>query len=338
MSMIRHNEGRLVVGVDLGGTQIRVLALTDGRPCGRYQGATTDEDGLGNLLRKLWKRQQWSARTVAALVVAAKGIWTEGERRSLAQRLDGLAGRVLVVPDAQAALLGALDGQAGVLILAGTGSIAVGRDDRGRWTRAGGLGPLLGDEGSGFWLGREWLRAISRGEDILPALALLRSRNPVGRIAALAPGVIRRARRGNRDARRIVSVGQAARCPGRGPSPGGARGSARCPGPRHPALGVRRGMHERRPQRRRHDLPRATPGRRSRPRGDRLEDLRVLVTSAGLSRPDHRRELEAANLTGESEGASRIRLNKSVRRPPPPRTSTSPPTERAGLAASLQQY
>ena len=79
-----------------------------------------------------------------------------------------------------------------------------------RWTRAGGLGPLLGDEGSGFWLGREWLRAISRGEDILPALALLRSRNPVGRIAALAPGVIRRARRGNRDARRIVSVGQAA--------------------------------------------------------------------------------------------------------------------------------
>ena len=210
MSMIRHNEGHLVVGVDLGGTQIRVLALTDGRPCGRYQGATTDEDGLGNLLRKLWKRQHWSARTVAALVVAAKGIWTEGERRSLAQRLDGLAGRVLVVPDAQAALLGALDGQAGVLILAGTGSIAVGRDDRGRWTRAGGLGPLLGDEGSGFWLGREWLRAISRGEDILPALALLRSRNPVGRIAALAPGVIRRARRGNRDARRIVSVGQAA--------------------------------------------------------------------------------------------------------------------------------
>src|SRR5437899_2830668 len=95
MSMIRHNEGRLVVGVDLGGTQIRVLALTDGRPCGRYQGATTDEDGLGNLLRKLWKRQQWSARTVAALVVAAKGIWTEGERRSLAhrERRPGGAGR-----------------------------------------------------------------------------------------------------------------------------------------------------------------------------------------------------------------------------------------------------
>src|SRR5215467_3244640 len=209
MSVIRHSEGRLVVGVDLGGTQIRVLALANGRPCSRYQGPTTDEEGLGNLLRKLWKREEWSARTVAALVVAAKGIWTDGERRSLAQRLNGLARRVLVVPDAQAALLGALDGQAGVLILAGTGSIAVGRDRRGRWTRAGGLGPLLGDEGSGFWLGREWLRATSRGDDILPALALLRSPNPVGRIAALAPGVIRRARRGHREARRIVSSGQA---------------------------------------------------------------------------------------------------------------------------------
>src|SRR5262249_8865445 len=194
---------------DLGGTQIRVLALANGRPCGRYQGPTTDEARLGNLLRRLWKRQQWSARNVAALVVAAKGIWTDGERRALAQRLNGLARRVVVVPDAQAALLGALDGRAGVLILAGTRSIAVGRDGRGPWTRAGGLGPLLGDEGSGFWLGREWLRTTSRGDDILPALALLRSRNPVGRIAALAPGVIRRARRGNRDAKRIVTSGQA---------------------------------------------------------------------------------------------------------------------------------
>src|SRR5262249_60254189 len=115
------------------------------------------------LLRKLWKRQQWSAGTVAALVVAAKGIWTKGECRSLAQRLDGLADRVLVVPDAQAALLGALDGQAGVLILAGTGSIAVGRDDRGRWTRAGGPGAPPGGEGAGVWLGREWVRAVSAG-------------------------------------------------------------------------------------------------------------------------------------------------------------------------------
>src|ERR671922_279575 len=50
------------------------------------------------------------------------------------------------------------DGRPGALLLAGTGSIVLGRDARGRLVRAGGLGPLIGDEGSAFWLGREWLR------------------------------------------------------------------------------------------------------------------------------------------------------------------------------------
>lgn len=209
MSVVRHREGALAVGVDVGGTQIRVLALNGGRPSVRHQGPTTEAAALGKLLRKLWKREQWTARTVTALVVASKGIWTDGERRSLARQLGGLAQQVAVVPDGQAALLGALDGRPGVLILAGTGSIAVARDGRDRWTRTGGLGPLLGDEGSGFWLGREWLRATARGGDIMPALTLLRSANAVGRIAALAPGVIRRARHGHRAARRIVMSGQA---------------------------------------------------------------------------------------------------------------------------------
>lgn len=104
--------------------------------------------------------------------------------------------------------LGALGGATGVLILAGTGSIVIGRDLAGRWARAGGFGPLLGDEGSGFWLGRAWLRATTQGEDFLPARRLIQSRDPVRRIAALAPAVIARARRGDRRARTIVAEGQ----------------------------------------------------------------------------------------------------------------------------------
>ena len=209
MSAIRHNEAGVAVGVDVGGTNIRVLAMADGHPGRRRRAPATPSTRLGNLLRKLWKQEHWTARRVGALVVASKGIWTDRERRALARRLHGLARRVIVVSDAQAALLGALDGRPGVLILAGTGSIAVGRDRRGRWTRAGGLGPLFGDEGSGFWLGREWVRTTSHGADIETALALLRTSNPVGRIAALAPNVIGRARRGDPRARRIVRIGQA---------------------------------------------------------------------------------------------------------------------------------
>ena len=117
--------------------------------------------------------------------------------------------RVRVIPDAQAAALGALDGRPGVLVLSGTGSIVVGHDGRGRWERAGGFGPLLGDEGSGFWLGREWLRATVRAGDFEAVRALAHAPKPVSAIAALAPMVIARARRGDRRALRIVTAGQA---------------------------------------------------------------------------------------------------------------------------------
>ncbi|MGH7314247.1 MAG: BadF/BadG/BcrA/BcrD ATPase family protein, partial [Candidatus Rokuibacteriota bacterium] len=93
--------------------------------------------------------------------------------------------------------------------LSGTGSIVIGRNTGGRWARAGGLGPLLGDEGSAFWLGQQWLRITTRGEDFHPARRLVTGPDAVVRIAALAPAVIRRARRGDSRARAIVRAGQA---------------------------------------------------------------------------------------------------------------------------------
>jgi N-acetylglucosamine kinase-like BadF-type ATPase len=66
--------------------------------------------------------------------------------------------KVKVVTDAEAALTGAFNGTPGIVIIAGTGSIAWGKDDNGKIARAGGLGYLLGDEGSGFWLGQQALK------------------------------------------------------------------------------------------------------------------------------------------------------------------------------------
>jgi N-acetylglucosamine kinase-like BadF-type ATPase len=146
-------------------------------------------------------------RRAGSLVVAARGVWTLAERAALRRRLRPLAERVAVISDAEAALLGALGGRPGVLVLAGTGSIVLGRDDHGRLMRAGGLGPLLGDEGSAFWLGREWLRR--RPDAAAAARALARRPDAVARIAAGAPAVLARARRGDRRARAITRAGQA---------------------------------------------------------------------------------------------------------------------------------
>jgi N-acetylglucosamine kinase-like BadF-type ATPase len=191
--------------VDAGGTWVRLRARACGRNVAAVSRPASAVPDLAIFLQRVWRRRGWSRRTVAVLVVASRGVWLPRERRALQRRLAGLAARVSVVPDVQAAWHAALDGEPGVLVLAGTGSIALGRDARGRWARSGGLGPLLGDDGSGFWLGREWLRA---GGDAAARRYAVR-RDAVAAIAALAPAVVGRARAGDRRARRIVAEAQA---------------------------------------------------------------------------------------------------------------------------------
>ena len=201
MSHTRQRRPPLAVGVDLGGTWIRVVTLRGGRATRRVKRVGRVPE-LAKILPSLL-----DFRRIGSLVVAARGVWTAAERGALQRRLRRLATRVEVISDAEAALLGALGPRPGVLLLAGTGSIVLGRDDRGRLARAGGLGPLVGDEGSAFWLGREWLRL--NPEASRRARGLTKRPDAVARIAALAPTVVARARRGDRHARAIVGAGQA---------------------------------------------------------------------------------------------------------------------------------
>jgi N-acetylglucosamine kinase-like BadF-type ATPase len=75
------------------------------------------------------------------------------------------AGMLSITHDAAIALDGALAGRPGVLVIAGTGSIAFGRDGQGKEARAGGWGYIFGDEGSAFDLARQALRAALRFEE-----------------------------------------------------------------------------------------------------------------------------------------------------------------------------
>jgi N-acetylglucosamine kinase-like BadF-type ATPase len=73
--------------------------------------------------------------------------------------------RILVTDDAWIALAGATAGEPGVVVIAGTGSIAFGRNSMGRTARAGGWGYLFGDEGGAFWIARQAMRASLRWEE-----------------------------------------------------------------------------------------------------------------------------------------------------------------------------
>jgi len=84
--------------------------------------------------------------------------------RGLMKRI-GYKARVLVVNDALVALEAGAPDEPGVVVIAGTGSIAYGRNSRNEGARSGGWGYVLGDEGSGYWIGRAALRAVLREAD-----------------------------------------------------------------------------------------------------------------------------------------------------------------------------
>src|SRR6266702_4506917 len=135
----------------------------------------------------------------------------------------GMAQRVRVMADAEIALSTAFADGTGIIVSAGTGSIAYARDPAGQLHRAGGYGWQLGDEGGGYWLGRQALDVAARAQDgrgegstllarLLGALGLQHFDDLVrwsvtatpAQMAALAPHVLNAAREGEGVARQAV--------------------------------------------------------------------------------------------------------------------------------------
>jgi glucosamine kinase len=77
-----------------------------------------------------------------------------------------LPSTITVVGDMEIALEAAFGGGSGVVVIAGTGSIAFGRDQQGNTARAGGWGFAISDEGSAHWIGRAAVSALLRAADV----------------------------------------------------------------------------------------------------------------------------------------------------------------------------
>ena len=168
----------LYVGIDGGGTRTTAVATgPDGRVVARAEGEAgivkVLEPAAGvSILVGLTRRAAAAAGApeapVAALCCALSGAGREPERVALeaALRATGVAQCIRVTTDAEGAMADAFGtGAAGILLIAGTGSIAWGRDAAGRTARAGGWGFQLGDEGSGYFLGMAALQAVVRAHD-----------------------------------------------------------------------------------------------------------------------------------------------------------------------------
>ena len=152
----------VVIGLDIGGTKTRGVRFEDGTVVAdesvgssNVQNVSREEAALhlAELIARI------GGGTVAQVYAGAGGIDTDEDAAALAALIAPHVpgARITVVHDSRL-LLAAGGASTGVAVIGGTGSAAWGRNSRGEEARAGGWGYLLGDEGSGYWLGREAVR------------------------------------------------------------------------------------------------------------------------------------------------------------------------------------
>jgi glucosamine kinase len=116
-------------------------------------------------------RQACAAAGIAPAQIACTCVGGSGAGRpELAKKVRGILGDLLTTPvvvvgDMEIALEAAFDAGSGVIVIAGTGSIAYGRNLQGKTARAGGWGFAIGDEGSAHWIGRAAVSAVLRAAD-----------------------------------------------------------------------------------------------------------------------------------------------------------------------------
>jgi len=171
-----------IIGIDGGGTETTsVLCALDGVILAEAQGAPSNFQIIGiertshtilDLVETCCRSVGCSVSEIGAVVAGLAGAGRSGDQQNMHDGIMDLAhtrnltiNNLIVESDARIALEGAFGGKPGVIVIAGTGSIVFGKDERGKIYRAGGWGRLIGDEGSGYAMGQQAFRAVARSLD-----------------------------------------------------------------------------------------------------------------------------------------------------------------------------
>ncbi len=170
------------IGLDGGGTKtkgiladhnLNVLSEATGGPSNFLMlGTDAVSETLFNVINECLENADVKFEDVGAVVLGSTG----AGRRSDAEQLEkafifftatrGISFKFFrVESDARIALEGAFAGKPGSILIGGTGSIMFGKDENGEIHRVGGFGRFIGDEGSGYMLGKQGLTAIAKHYD-----------------------------------------------------------------------------------------------------------------------------------------------------------------------------
>jgi N-acetylglucosamine kinase-like BadF-type ATPase len=173
---------QFVIGMDGGATKTaamlsdlsgNVLAEeTSGPSNPQVVGFEKVAEVIVGLAEELAGRAGCKTNDIVSLIAGLAGAGRDGDKdqvkaavASEAKRRKAVLGRVGIETDGRIALEGAFKGKSGIIIIAGTGSFALAKDHKGSTHRVGGWGRILGDEGSGYTIGRDGLNAVTKHLD-----------------------------------------------------------------------------------------------------------------------------------------------------------------------------
>lgn len=173
----RHTFPHFYLGVDGGGTKTHVALMNDKREVvGEGTSGPSNplrvgvETAVSNIAKALNVATDQAEVSPVDIVAATLGL--AGVRRAdLKQRIKASfveqfrIRKTEVFTDAEIALFATTQGKPGIVVIAGTGSVCLGKNDKGEMAIAGGWGPLAGDEGGGVGIAQTALHAVAKASD-----------------------------------------------------------------------------------------------------------------------------------------------------------------------------
>ncbi len=181
-----------VIGIDGGSTSTKavisneaskILSTENGLPINfQIIGEELAAKRVIQLLKKSFSKRKINSYTIKSLVIGSTGAGRTSDQKRFYKAIILQAKKekikienLQVISDAIIALEGAFGNSAGIIIIAGTGSIVFGRDVNGKFHRVGGWGRIIGDEGCGYFIGRLAINLISRSFDGRNSSTLLKN-------------------------------------------------------------------------------------------------------------------------------------------------------------------
>lgn len=166
-----------IIGIDGGGTKTALkLSDTEGFLITENEGGACNINSMGetvvqNMLKELINssiiKSGIKLEQVKVICIGTAGVDTDKDKLILEKiiRTTGFKNKIVVTNDSEIALYGGVGGKEGVILISGTGSICYGRNIQGESKRAGGWGHLIGDEGSGYYIGINAINRITKAYD-----------------------------------------------------------------------------------------------------------------------------------------------------------------------------